>query len=341
MRHDRESATSETARWGVLVVNLGTPEAPTADAVRRYLAEFLHDRRVVDLTRWLWCPVLHGFILRVRPRRVARAYAEIWTEQGSPLMVHSRALADALARELGDSVETILAMTYGQPGIDEALERFRELGIDRIVVLPLYPQYSATTTAAVFDRVARSLKRHPWLPSLRMINEYHRWPAFIDALAASVREDWAVHGEPDQLLLSFHGIPQRYHRQGDPYPLQCEATAEALMERLGWVSDRARMTYQSRFGREPWLEPYTDHVLAELGGQGCRRVDVVCPGFAADCLETLEEIAMQNRDLFVAAGGGELRYIPALNARPDHARALADRVLQEAAGWADPPGVAS
>lgn len=312
-------------RTGVLLVNLGTPEAPTAAALRPYLAEFLGDPRVIESPRWLWWLILHGFILRVRPARSAAAYRRIWMPEGSPLRVHSEALSAALGHELagrGGAVPVRLAMRYGRPGIADTMAALQREGVGKLVVLPLYPQYSATSTGSVVDAVADALKALRWTPQLHLLSDYHAHPAYLDALAASVREHWETHGRGERLLMSFHGIPQRYARAGDPYAEQCRATARGLRERLGLDADSAPMSFQSRVGREPWLAPYTDITVRELGAQGVRRLDVICPGFAVDCLETLEEIAMQNRDFFRAAGGEELSYIPALNARPDHVRLL-------------------
>ncbi len=306
----------------VLLVNLGTPAAPTAAAVRRYLAEFLHDRRVVDLTRWLWCPVLHGAILPLRAPRVAHKYAAIWREDGSPLLAHSTRIADGLRAAL-PGVAVRLAMRYGEPAIAPVLRALRDQGLRRLIVLPLYPQYSATTSASVLDAVARELARWPRVPELRFIADYHKDPAWIAAVADSVRAWREAHGAGQTLLFSFHGIPQRFADAGDPYPAQCRASTEAIAAALGLRSEAWRLTYQSRFGREPWLSPYTDQTLRALARAGARRVDVVCPGFAADCLETLEEIALQNAQIFRAAGGQALHYIPALNDAPAHIAALA------------------
>lgn len=329
--------SSSKPRFGVMLVNLGTPEAPTPDAVRRYLGEFLWDQRVVDVSRPLWWLILNGIILRIRPQRVAKAYASVWTDQGSPLMKVSQAQAIELKQRLedmlGTSVPVELAMTYGVPTMESAGQAFRQAGVERIIVLPLYPQFSATTTGAVFDRLAKALKPCPSLPELHFIRDYHQNSGYIEALANSVREYQAAHGMPDRLLMSFHGIPQRYARQGDPYPQQCEATAQALAEALGLEADQWALTFQSRFGREPWLQPYTDKTLAEWGRSGLERVAVICPGFAADCLETLEEIALQNAEIFTEAGGGTLDYIPALNDRVDHIQMLADLVVSQTQGW--------
>ncbi|MDX1570762.1 MAG: ferrochelatase [Xanthomonadales bacterium] len=320
-------------RAGVLLVNLGTPAEPTAPAIRRYLAEFLSDRRVVDLPAWLWRPILYGIILRVRPPKVARAYQSIWTEQGSPLSVFSNGLADRLQARYGEQVKVELAMSYGEPSFEQALASLQESGVDRLLVLPLYPQYSSTTTAAAFDGMARALQTGRWMPQLRFISHYHDDPAFIAALAGRVRNHWDAHGRPDCLIMSFHGIPERYFLDGDPYHCECQKTARLLAEALDLDADEYRVTFQSRFGREPWLQPYTDETLQGLPEQSCRHAQVICPGFAVDCLETLEEIAIENRDVFLEAGGEKFTYIPALNDGEDHAQVLAGLVEAQAADW--------
>ena len=321
----------------VLVVNLGTPDAPTPAAVRRYLAQFLSDRRVIDTPRWLWWPILHGVILRLRPRRSARAYASIWTPQGSPLRVFSEALAEQLDRRIGATtagrVGVALAMCYGQPSIAATLERLRGQGMRRLIVLPLYPQYSATSTAAVFDAVTLALQRWRWTPELHFVNDYHDDAAYIAALAQSVEDFRKNHGGADALLLSFHGIPERYVRSGDPYLDQCRTTAQRLRERLGLDEDRLLVSFQSRVGREPWLQPYTDQTLQLLPGRGVRHVQVLCPGFAVDCLETLEEIAMADRELFLAAGGERFDYVPALNDGAAQVEMLLGLIRRHAGGW--------
>lgn len=311
---------------GVLLVNLGTPDAPTAAALRPYLAEFLSDPRVIELPRWKWWPILQ-VILRLRPRRSAHAYSRIWTSEGSPLRVLSEALTHAVREELarrGRDVRVALAMRYGHPRVADTIRAMQRDGVGRLLVLPLYPQYSATSSGSVVDAVADALKSLRWPPELQLVGDYHDHPAYIDALAASVREHWQQHGRGERLLMSFHGIPTRYVRAGDPYFAQCHATARALRERLQMDESEILVSFQSRVGREPWLTPYTDASVRQLGADGIKRLDVICPGFAVDCLETLEEIAMQNRDFFHAAGGEELRYIPALNTRPDHVQALCD-----------------
>ena len=308
----------------LLLVNLGTPDAPTARAVRRYLAEFLHDHRVVQLTRWLWCPLLHFVILPLRSPKVARKYAEIWMEGGSPLAVHTRGLAEAVQQRL-PQVRVLHAMRYGTPALKQVLAG---LGGARVLVLPLYPQYSTTTTASVADVV----ERERGLES-RLVSDYHLDPGWVAAVAASIRAHWQAHGRGDRLLFSFHGIPQRLVDGGDPYARQCEASVAAIVQALGLAPGEFASSYQSRFGREPWLQPYTTATLEALAEAGARRVDVVCPGFAVDCLETLEEIAMLNADAFREAGGEALRYIPCLNATPAHADALAALAQRELAAW--------
>jgi len=315
----------------VLIVNLGTPEAPTPAAVRRFLSEFLHDHRVVDLPRWLWCPLLHGAILPLRSPRVARKYAKIWVESannaGSPLRVHTQDLCEAIQARLPDA-RVAMAMRYGRPGIPETLRALREAGMRRLLVLPLYPQYSATTTASVLDAVGRELSRWENLPELRFVRDYHADPGWLEALATQIKR---LRGESpgEKLLLSFHGIPERFVRRGDPYPRECEASAAAIAQRLNLSSDAWRLSYQSRFGREPWLGPATVDVLRDWARAGIKRVDVACPGFAVDCLETLEEIAIENAAAFRAAGGEALRYLPALNADAAHADALAALIRRQ------------
>ena len=316
-----------TAEIGVLIVNLGTPEAPTPAAVRRFLSEFLHDHRVVDLSRWLWCPLLHGLILPLRSPRVAHKYAKIWIDDtttgrsGSPLRVHTQNLCNAIQLRL-PRLRVAMAMRYGKPGIAEVLRSLRDAGMQRLLVLPLYPQYSATTTASVFDALGAELSRWENLPELRLVRDYHTDPGWLDAQAAHIAKLRGA-APAQKLLLSFHGIPERFVRRGDPYPRECEASAMAIAQRLNLGADAWQLSYQSRFGRESWLGPATVDVLRDWARAGIKRVDVACPGFAVDCLETLEEIAIENADAFVAAGGESLRYLPALNADAAHADALA------------------
>lgn len=311
----------------LLLVNLGTPAAPTAAAVRRYLAQFLHDHRVVQLTRWLWCPLLHFVILPLRSPKVAHKYAQIWMPGGSPLAVHTAALAAAVQARL-PHWRVDHAMRYGTPSMAEAFARLRDAGATRVRVLPLYPQYSTTTTASVADAIAM----HGGGLQVSMLNDYHRDPGWAAAVAASIRAHWDANGRGERLLLSFHGIPQRLVDGGDPYAAHCEASTRAIADALGIARAQILLTFQSRFGRELWLQPYTRVTLEALARDGVRTVDVACPGFAVDCLETLEEITVENALAFREAGGESLRYIPCLNAGDAHAAALA-ALAQQDEGW--------
>ena len=334
---DSDAPAAPAVQAAVLLVNLGTPTAPTASAVRPYLAEFLGDPRVIDYPRWLWWLILHGVILRVRPKRSAHAYARIWDERGSPLRYGSEALAAKLHAELDrqqpGTLRVALAMRYGEPSVASTIERLQREGVRRLLVLPLYPQYSATSTGSVIDAVADACKQLRWPPELRIINDYHADPGHIAALANNIERWWAAHGRGEKLLLSFHGIPERYARLGDPYAEQCRRTAQLLRERLRLGEGELIVSFQSRVGRERWLQPYTDATVRQLAADGVKRLDVACPGFAVDCLETLEEIAMQNRDFFTAAGGESLRYIPALNDSAEQVDSLAALVRRHLGGW--------
>lgn len=327
----------EAPAVGVLLTNLGSPDAPTPAAVRRYLAEFLGDPRVVEIPQPLWWLILHGVVLRLRPRKSAALYRAIWREEGAPLVAITRRQAEKLQGVLyaryGREVPVVMAMRYGNPSIAAGLAALRERGVDKVLVLPLYPQYSATTTASTFDAVAAALRRERRVPALRCVDHYCDNDDYIHALAESIRGHQQHHGVPDKLLFSFHGIPQSYATLGDPYPAQCAATAQKLVRRLGLSEDQWLLTFQSRFGRTPWLQPYTDATLKRLGSERVAHVQVVCPGFAADCLETLEEIDQQNREIFLSAGGGALGYIPALNDNDAHIDALANLVQRNLAGW--------
>jgi len=305
---------------GILLVNLGTPDSPTTEDVRRYLAEFLSDTRVVEIPRLLWWFILNGIILRTRPKRSAEAYASVWTAEGSPLMQVSQLQVEALQRQLDDvmdqPVKVALAMRYGNPSIAAGLDQLRQANANRLLVLPLYPQYCAATTASIFDAVTAELQCWRRIPELRFINRYQDHPTYIRALADSVRIAWEQREQPERLLISFHGIPQDYADGGDPYPEECRTTASLLAAELGLTDDRWAISFQSRMGRKPWIQPYTDKILKAWGKEGVKSVQVICPGFAADCLETLEEIAVENRDYFLKAGGESYHYIPALNAKP-------------------------
>lgn len=320
---------------GVLLVNLGTPEQATPSSVRRYLAEFLADPRVVELPRWVWLPILHGVVLRTRPARAARAYQRIWLPEGSPLAVGSRRLLAAVAAECGDTprLTFALAMRYGEPSIASGLDQLRRAGADRVLVLPLYPQYSAPTSASVWDGVSDALRRQRWVPELHFIADYHAWPPYLEAIADRVSRFWQERGGSRYLLISFHGLPLANIAQGDPYQRHCEATARALADRLGLSDRQWELTYQSRFGPSRWLGPQLDERLRALPKEGKARVDVVCPGFAVDCLETLEEVALGGAEILRAAGGDELRYIAALNDAPEHAGALAALIRDRIGGW--------
>ena len=318
-----EGSATPSAETGVLLVNLGTPDAPTYLSIRRFLGAFLSDRRVVEACPAYWYPLLYGPILTTRPMRTARLYREIWTNEGSPLRVGSRRLALGLQQALGQSgtVRIELAMTYGEPTIAAAIERLQRARVSRLIVLPLYPQYSATTTGPVFDRVTSELRRWRRVPSLSFVSDYHVEPAYIDALAASVRAAWAEHGR-SHLVLSNHGIPVKYVAAGDPYRAQVAATAKALATALGLGEDEYSESFQSRFGPTAWITPYTDEKLAELARAGVAKVTVLTPSFAIDCLETLEEINIRSRAAFLAAGGREFNLVPALNDSPAHVVAL-------------------
>ena len=319
---------------GILITNLGTPDAPTPAALRKYLAQFLSDPRVIETPRLLWWPILHGIILRLRPRRSARAYREVWTDAGSPLLNISHRQCDAIRLALNEVADqpyrVELGMRYGDPSIRSALDRLRSHNMNRLLVLPLYPQYSAATTASTFDAVADVLKTWRCIPEVRMVNSYHDDPGYIAALAESIRNHWAQHGKPDRLLFSFHSLPEAYVLAGDPYRDECVATARLAARALDLHEDTWEVSFQSRFGPRKWLQPYTDKLLRKWGKSGIGHVQVICPGFAADCLETLEEIKIQNRDFFLDAGGKNFSYIPALNDSPAHIAALKDIIRENA-----------
>lgn len=312
---------------GVLLVNLGTPDAPTTPAVKRYLKQFLSDKRVVDTPRWLWWPLLNGVILPIRSPRVSKLYASVWMDEGSPLMVYSKRQRDALAARLDIPVE--LGMSYGNPSLKSALDSLMAQGVNRLIVLPLYPQFSCSTVAAVWDGITQVFAGYRSLPSVNFIRDYADHPAYIAALKASVEHSFATHGKPDLLVMSFHGIPQRFADEGDDYPLRCADTSEALMASLGLTSQNAMLTFQSRFGREPWLTPYTDETMKALPAKGIKHVQIMSPGFSSDCLETLEEINEQNREFFLHAGGTRFEYIPALNDDKLHIDMMAELVNEQ------------
>ena len=326
-------------RVGVLLVNLGTPSAPTPQALREYLREFLSDPRVVERPRIAWWPILYLFVLTLRPRRSAALYRRIWWPAGSPLLVIGKRQAAGLAQRLreqcGAEVEVRLAMRYGKPSLRQGLEELATAGCRRLLLFPLYPQYASATTGSTLEAAFRELGRFRWVPELRTVGCYHDHPGYIAALAASVRQLWEREGAAEKLLFSFHGIPEKGFLAGDPYFCHCHKTARLVAQELGLSDQRWEVAFQSKFGREPWIEPATIDRVQELGRQGLSSLDVLCPGFAADCLETLEEIAITNQEAFHAAGGGSFRYIPALNDRPDHLDALAAIAAQHMAGWFD------
>tara|TARA_R110002096_G_scaffold25388_6_gene79444 strand:- start:458 stop:1567 length:1110 start_codon:yes stop_codon:yes gene_type:complete len=322
---------------GVLITNLGTPEAATATALRKYLAEFLWDPRVVEFPRPLWWLVLNLVILRIRPSRSAATYAKIWTQEGSPLMAHTKSQLSALKEKFTENnlefVEVDFAMRYGSPSIESALLKMQDKNVTQLLVLPLYPQYSGTTTASTFDAVAKTFSRLRWMPELRFVNQYHDDENYITACASQIKRYWTENQKSQVLLFSFHGLPKKYLLAGDPYHCQCYKTARLIAEKLQLNKDQWKLTFQSRFGREEWLQPYTDKTLQEMAKQNIKSVDVFCPGFSADCVETLEEIDILNRENFLEAGGEKFQYIPALNTNKDHIEAIFQIVMNNIQGW--------
>ena len=324
------------ATVAALIVNTGTPEAPRSVAVRRFLRRFLSDPRVIELPRTLWLPLLYALVLPLRAARSARKYREIWREEGSPLLLNTSRLREALARELGNArsgFRVEQAFLYSPPYVSHALQALRASGIRRLIVLPLFPQSSGSTTGAVYDQVADGLRAWRAMPELRVIASYFGDQAYIEALTGSLKDHWRIHGRAQHLLMSFHGIPQSYVTRGDRYAEECRATASQLAAALDLQPQDWSLSFQSRFGANRWLAPATDHTLAELPRRGVRAVNVICPGFAADCLETLEEIALRGREIFLAAGGERFDYVGALNARSDHAQALAHLILRATSDW--------
>lgn len=328
---------NEPDKIGVLITNLGTPAAPTGKALRPYLKQFLSDPRVVEVPRLLWWLILNGVILNIRPRRSAQAYSTVWTEEGSPLLTHtknqSKALAAALKQEYGDDVIVDFAMRYGEPSVAGAIQRFADQGVRKLLVLPLYPQYSASTTASTFDAVAADFTKRRWLPDFRFISHYHDRPEYIDVLAQKIQAHWDQHGKADKLMFSYHGVPKKYLLNGDPYHCECHKTSRLVAEKLGLAKDQWQTVFQSRFGREEWLKPYCDETLKSLPAQGVKSVQLVCPGFSADCLETIEEIGEENREYFMEAGGERYEYIEALNSDDNHITMLANMIKENLSGW--------
>jgi len=327
---------------GVLLANVGTPAAPTAGALRRYLRQFLSDTRIAEVPRWKWLPILYLFVLTTRPQRVAKLYGKIWTDEGSPLLAIGERQVEGIERRLREAradgeppFHVALGMRYGKPSIESALGRLRDRGCARLLFFPLFPQYAAATTASTIDMLAKRIRRWRWVPELRTNNSYHDDPGFLRSLAASIREAWAA-AEPERHVLPYHGLPTRDTDNGDPYECQCLETTRLLVQELGIDGERVISTFQSQFGREPWIGPKTDATMRELPQAGFRNVDVACPGFSADCIETLEEIDVENRGYFEESGGERLRYIPCLNDRPDHLDALTDLILRNTREWRTP-----
>jgi protoporphyrin/coproporphyrin ferrochelatase len=325
------------ARAGILLVNLGTPDAPTPAALRTYLKEFLSDPRVVEIPRPIWWMILNGIVLNTRPKKSAKKYASIWTAEGSPLKVHTEKQVKLLKGWMGQRIKSPFqieyAMRYGRPSIPDGLDKLKAAGCDRFLILPMYPQYAASSTATALDMIGQHLARVRNQPALRTLKHFHDHPAYINALATNIRDFWQREGRPDVLVMSFHGVPRYTLEKGDPYHCECQKTARLLAERLGLEKDKFRITFQSRFGKAEWLQPYTDKTLQELGKAKTERVDVVCPGFVADCLETLEEIAQEGRDSFLSAGGKTFNYVPALNESSTWIDALGQIALENLAGW--------
>lgn len=321
------------SKTGVLLTNLGSPEQPTTGAVRKYLRQFLSDPRVVEIPRLIWLIILHGIILRVRPKKSAKLYQSVWTEQGAPLIVISKAqkekVATQLAQQYGDNVIVDVAMRYGEPSISSVMQKFQQQGVDNLVVLPLYPQYAGPTTASTFDAVSIELQKWRYIPSVNFINTYHDNSHYINALANTVTEHITQHGQPDKLVLSYHGMPELFYQWGDPYYDFCQLTTDLLKQELmnrslSLESDNIIMTFQSRFGKATWLQPYTDETLENLAKSGVKHLAIISPAFSADCLETLEELECENREIFIEAGGELYHYIAALNDRDDHIDAIID-----------------
>ena len=313
---------------GVLLCNLGTPDAPKTAELRRYLKEFLSDPRVVEVPRLLWWMILNLIILRIRPRRSAKLYQTVWSDEGSPLMVHSKAqvagVKALLDKKFNNDIPVVLGMRYGNPSMEVAIQRLTDMNVRNITVLPLYPQYSGATTGSTFDAVAKVFTKTRWVPELHFVGSYHQSPLYIEALCDSIQTHIDKHGMPDKLMFSYHGTPERYLKNGDPYHCFCHQTTRLVREKMGLDENLIMTTFQSRFGREPWLQPYTDKTLEAMPADGIKHVAVICPGFSSDCLETIEEIDGEGREIFTEHGGESFHYIPCLNAQPAHLQALAE-----------------
>ena len=328
---------SSRNRIGLLLTNTGTPDAPTRSALRSFLAQFLSDSRVVDWPRWIWIPILHGIILRLRSRRVARRYQRIWTKQGSPLLISTRNVAarlqEALQAQYSQQIMVAVGMRYGTPSIAEGLQELQSSGVGRILILPLFPQYTAATTASSFDAVFAEIQRWRWMPELRTVNSYHAHPAYIRALVSTIQASWEQDRKTDRLLFSFHGIPESQLHAGDPYYHQCQETASLVAQQLDLAEGTYQISFQSNFGPQEWLKPYTGTLLRQWAEEGIGGVGVICPGFSCDCLETLYEIKEEARQAFKQAGGKDFSYIDALNDRPEHIQAIAEIILPQLEDW--------
>ncbi len=339
VKSDKSFFHGKSECTGVLLVNLGTPDEATPSAIRKFLKQFLSDGRVIEIPKLIWLPILYAFILPRRPAITAETYQKVWMDEGSPLMHYSQRQKKLLQKEMESRfkgpVYIELAMRYGDPSIDSGLQSLQEKGARRILVLPLYPQYSATTTATSFDAIYKFFMARRWIPELRFISQYHDHPSYIKALSKSVEAHWKDNARGDLLLMSFHGLPKRNLDLGDPYFCHCQKTGRLLAKQLGLKEDQWKLTFQSQFGKAEWIKPYTDKTLKKLPAEGVKSVDVVCPGFPADCIETLEEINMENREYFIEAGGENYHYIPALNDSPEHIHALADLIQQHTQGWTE------
>ena len=327
------SIRQQAVKIAVVLVNLGTPDAPTPGAIRRYLAQFLADRRIIEAPRWLWYPILHGIVLRTRPKKVAHAYASIWTENGSPLLDLTTKLAAKVASQFNGRVIVTTAMRYGSPSLHNVLDSLKQQNVQKLLLLPMFPQYSASTTASIMDNVMEIFGQWRVLPDFRFISQYANEATYLDAIASQIKSHRDSNGSSDTLVFSFHGLPQQYVDAGDVYQEQCLDTAKGVADRLSLGETDWLCCFQSRFGPKQWLMPYTDETLKALPKQGVKSVDVICPGFAVDCLETVEEINIQNREFFLAAGGDRFHYIPALNDSDLHANVLSAIVNHNIQDW--------
>jgi len=325
----QDDHSNSNNKKGVLLVNLGTPDRPVCPGLRKYLSEFLMDPRVIEIPKLLRLILVKGIIINFRSHKSAASYREVWTEDGSPLLINSQNLANRTSEILGDDFSVELAMRYGNPSVDRGIKALQNKGVREIVVIPLYPQYSGSTNGSTFDAVAKTLSTFRWVPKLHFVDSYYQYDSYLSAIAESIRQHWQVNGQAQKLLMSFHGVPQKYISKGDPYQAQCTKTANRVAALLGLSEDQWMLVFQSRFGAEEWLQPYCDQTLKSLPAQGIKSVDIICPGFSADCLETLEEIEGENKEYFISAGGEQYSYIPCLNDSPAHANLMAEIARKE------------